>query len=55
MGFQGNDPATDFRGMGILGLENNIYFAFHFNDEMIGILEQERQYPFCVAGKKEIN
>jgi len=22
IGFQGNDPATDFRGMGILGLLN---------------------------------
>ncbi|KAJ3241115.1 hypothetical protein HDU81_001901 [Chytriomyces hyalinus] len=27
LGFQGDDPATDFRGMGILGLENLIYYA----------------------------
>ena len=27
MGFQGTDPATDFRGMGLLGLEQLIYFA----------------------------
>eukprot|EP01080_Neovahlkampfia_damariscottae_P004169 gene4169-7479_t len=50
IGFQGNDPSTDFRGMGLLGLQNNIYFAKHFNDECVGILEQERDYPFCVAG-----
>jgi ELMO domain-containing protein len=27
MGFQGTDPATDFRGMGLLGLQNLIYIA----------------------------
>jgi len=27
MGFQGTDPATDFRGMGLLGLQNLMYFA----------------------------
>eukprot|EP00118_Oscarella_pearsei_P008424 m.43306 g.43306 ORF g.43306 m.43306 type:complete len:154 (+) comp33425_c0_seq11:496-957(+) len=27
IGFQGNNPATDFRGMGILALENLLYFA----------------------------
>ncbi|CAG0917424.1 unnamed protein product [Notodromas monacha] len=27
IGFQGDDPATDFRGMGMLGLENLLYFA----------------------------
>lgn len=27
IGFQGEDPMTDFRGMGILGLDNLIYFA----------------------------
>ena len=27
MGFQGTDPATDFRGMGLLGLFNLIYIA----------------------------
>ena len=25
IGFQGNDPATDFRGMGILGLKCLLY------------------------------
>lgn len=27
IGFQGDDPMTDFRGMGILGLENLLYFS----------------------------
>jgi hypothetical protein len=28
IGFQGDDPKTDFRGMGILGLENLQYVLF---------------------------
>ncbi|GBM98692.1 ELMO domain-containing protein 1 [Araneus ventricosus] len=27
IGFQGDDPKTDFRGMGVLGLDNLLYFA----------------------------
>lgn len=27
IGFQGDDPKTDFRGMGLLGLDNLVYFA----------------------------
>ena len=27
IGFQGNDPKTDFRGMGMLGLENLLYLS----------------------------
>ncbi|KAA0186142.1 hypothetical protein HAZT_HAZT004336 [Hyalella azteca] len=27
IGFQGEDPCTDFRGMGLLALENLLYFA----------------------------
>ena len=27
LGFQGQDPATDFRGYGMLGLDNLLYFA----------------------------
>ena len=30
IGFQGKDPATDFRGMGILGLDNLHYLAKHY-------------------------
>lgn len=31
IGFQGSDPMTDFRGMGILALHNLVYFATHYN------------------------
>ncbi|ORZ31144.1 Engulfment/cell motility, partial [Catenaria anguillulae PL171] len=29
IGFQGNDPATDFRGMGVYGLDDLTYLARH--------------------------
>eukprot|EP00948_MAST-09A_sp_MAST-9A-sp1_P002954 g2954.t1 len=30
IGFQGTDPVTDFRGMGMLGLEQLLFFSSHF-------------------------
>ena len=30
IGFQGTDPKTDFRGMGLLGLENLLCVSFNF-------------------------
>jgi len=33
LGFQGNDPATDLRGMGMLGLSNLHYFATEHREE----------------------
>ncbi|XP_038648385.1 ELMO domain-containing protein 2 [Scyliorhinus canicula] len=30
IGFQGDDPKTDFRGMGMLGLHNLIFFGDHY-------------------------
>jgi len=56
MGWQGNDPSTDFRGAGYLALENLINFAeTHpavFKDLMKKVNGQrsEWEYPFCVAG-----
>lgn len=32
LGFQSADPAKDFRGMGILGLANLVYFGEHYGD-----------------------
>jgi len=32
IGFQGDDPKTDFRGMGMLGLENLLYFSTEHSD-----------------------
>jgi len=31
IGFQGDDPKTDFRGMGLLGLKNLLYFTKEYN------------------------
>lgn len=31
LNFQGDDPKTDFRGMGILGLDNLVFFASEYN------------------------
>lgn len=39
IGFQGKDPATDFRGMGILGLDNLYYLAKHYPATTERILE----------------
>lgn len=38
IGFQGSDPATDFRGMGLLSLENLVFFATVFEDHARNIL-----------------
>jgi len=38
IGFQGEDPKTDFRGMGMLGLSNLVYFAKEFSSAARHIL-----------------
>jgi len=59
MGFQGSDPATDFRGMGLLGLHNLLYMAEHRTELFKKLLQgqqarlpagHERVYPVAVAG-----
>ena len=56
MGWQGIDPATDFRGAGFLALENLLYLKLvHpllFNrllNKTVG-RRSEMEYPFAVAG-----
>ncbi|CAL1537967.1 unnamed protein product [Lymnaea stagnalis] len=51
MGFQGHDPSTDFRGMGMLGLEQLLYFAQSYPDEARHVLSQSHhpQYGFSFA------
>jgi hypothetical protein len=39
---QGNDPATDFRGMGLLGLTTILYFARHHADTLSALLKHGR-------------
>ena len=51
LGFQGTDPATDFRGMGRLGLENMLYFCQNHPDIKKFILEASHPktgYPFAM-------
>lgn len=54
MGFQGTDPATDFRGGGIFGLWNLIYFADTYPKEYKLMFRKSVQlngsYPFVIAG-----
>lgn len=38
IGFQGQDPSTDFRGMGLLSLENLVFFATVYTDHARNIL-----------------
>ena len=56
MGWQGKDPATDFRGAGFLALENLIWFARAHPttfDQLLNKAEGRRadpEYPFAAAG-----
>jgi len=54
IGFQGEDPATDFRGMGMLGLQNLLYFAKEFSSAARYILSHSHHpkfgYSFAIVG-----
>jgi len=54
IGFQGDDPKTDFRGMGLLGLENLLYFAKEYNTAARHILSHSHHpkhgYSFAIVG-----
>jgi len=53
IGFQGKDPATDFRAMGILGLQNLHYFAKHQGQLARTALHNSTlkfAYPFAITG-----
>ncbi|XP_053695273.1 ELMO domain-containing protein 2 [Sabethes cyaneus] len=54
IGFQGDDPKTDFRGMGMLGLENLLYFASEYNGTARHLLSHShhptRGYFFAIVG-----
>lgn len=54
LGFQGSNPSTDFRGMGILGLTQLVYFAEYHNGNAKTILlesnHSRRYYPFAATG-----
>lgn len=54
IGFQGDDPKTDFRGMGILGLENLVYFAREYPSAATQVLSHSTHprygYAFAIVG-----
>lgn len=54
IGFQGNDPKTDFRGMGLLGLENLLFLVEDHTDLSRRILLQSKnpahEYSFAIVG-----
>ncbi|CAO3632794.1 unnamed protein product [Cunninghamella blakesleeana] len=54
IGFQGNDPATDFRGMGIQGLDDLIYFTKTYPEaSQRSFLHSQHPiswYPFAIVG-----
>ncbi|ESO93809.1 hypothetical protein LOTGIDRAFT_209335 [Lottia gigantea] len=51
IGFQGEDPRTDFRGMGILGLNQLLYFGEKYTTEARHVLSQSHhpQYGYSCA------
>jgi len=55
IGFQGKDPATDFRGGGLLGLHQLLYFAEQRNERARDMLTDGRirevaKYPWSCCG-----
>ncbi|KAM4807583.1 ELMO domain-containing protein 2 isoform 2-T4 [Rhinophrynus dorsalis] len=54
IGFQGDDPKTDFRGMGMLGLANLLYFSRHYTEEARLILSHSNHpkigYSYAIVG-----
>lgn len=54
IGFQGDDPKTDFRGMGILGLENLVFFAQEYPSAATHVLSHSMHpkygYAFAIVG-----
>lgn len=54
IGFQGDDPKTDFRGMGMLGLANLLYFSQHHTNEACQVLSHSYHpkmgYSYAIVG-----
>lgn len=54
IGFQGDDPKTDFRGMGILGLDNLLFFASEYPPVAKCVLQHSLHpqygYAFAIVG-----
>lgn len=46
---QGNDPTTDFRGTGVLGLHCLAYSVRVHRDAVLALARAERDYPWAAA------
>lgn len=49
IGFQGKDPATDFRGQGLLGLHNLLYLTQNYTEQTRAMLQKEHSSGFPLA------
>ncbi|MGH0128470.1 UNVERIFIED_CONTAM: hypothetical protein FKN15_034928 [Acipenser sinensis] len=54
IGFQGDDPKTDFRGMGMLGLTNLVFFSEHHSEAARRVLSHSNHpklgYSYAIVG-----
>jgi engulfment and cell motility protein 2 len=50
LGFQGQDPATDFRGMGAFGLGQLCYLALKYTGEAKAMVAEQPEYPVACSG-----
>ncbi|XP_076830778.1 ELMO domain-containing protein 2 [Brachyhypopomus gauderio] len=54
IGFQGDDPKTDFRGMGVLGLVNLVFFSENYTDAARQVLSHANHpklgYSYAIVG-----
>lgn len=54
IGFQGDDPKTDFRGMGLLGLINLVFFSENYTEEARQVLSHANHpklgYSYAIVG-----
>ncbi|KAM3864802.1 ELMO domain-containing protein 2 [Diretmus argenteus] len=54
IGFQGDDPKTDFRGMGMLGLINLVFFSESYTEEARQVLSHANHpklgYSYAIVG-----
>ncbi|NXS30028.1 ELMD1 protein, partial [Pomatostomus ruficeps] len=55
IGFQGDDPKTDFRGMGLLGLYNLVYFAEWDTEVAQQVLTDSLHPKYREVTKKELS
>ncbi|KEP64247.1 UNVERIFIED_CONTAM: ELMO/CED-12 family protein [Hammondia hammondi] len=49
IGFQSQNPRTDFRGGGLLALQQLLFFAQNFREEMLVLVEKSKQDSFPLS------